>query len=134
MTTTAAEVLRRYCDAMEVGTEGCIAQMAEDIVFHSPCVPPPIPKLFVGRDSVAQVFEVLFTKLFKEYRWDKLEILGTEDPAIAVAKATSKVVLLDGRDYSNDYAFWCRVKDGKIVEHIEYMDGYRAAAAFEGLL
>ena len=133
MGDTAVEVMRRYCAAMEVGPEGCIAEMAPNIVLHTPCIPPPIPKVLTGREAVAATFDYLYTKLFKQFRWLELNVLATADPTIAVARAKSDIILQDGRSYSNDYCFWARIENGKIVEKHEFMDGFRVVAALEGL-
>ncbi|CAN5393212.1 hypothetical protein BH10PSE12_BH10PSE12_13400 [soil metagenome] len=130
---TAADVLRAYCAEMEKGADGCIALMAPDIVIYTPCIPAPIPKSIHGRDAVAATFQALFGQLFGTFRWASLEVHGTDDPEVAVALAKSQVVLKDGRDYANDYMFWSRVRDGKIVEQHEYMDGERAGAAMQGM-
>ncbi len=134
MAYTAADILREYCAEIEaVAVDRVMRYMAPEIVFRTPAAPAPMPRELIGFDAVHSALGLAFTKMFKEFRWSKLEIHETDDPNVAVALASSRVKLVSGGDYSNDYMMLSRIKDGKIVEHYEFFDGARAAAATAGL-
>src|ERR1700693_3171689 len=100
MSDKPIDVVRRYVDGMEAGLEECMAEMSDDIHLISPCVPEPVPKEFRGIASVRAVFEILFTTLFKEFRWTRKEIYATDDPSVVVALLTSNVILRNDRPYT----------------------------------
>ena len=55
-----------------------------------------------------------------------IDLLVADDNAVAVETAgTGK--LLDGRDYDNRYAWFFRLKDGRITEIHEYLDSLYVA-------
>lgn len=128
------DVLLQYCEAMQIGAEPCLALMAEDIVFHAPCVPAPIPKDLQGLEAVAGAYRLLFAKFFKDFKWSGEVFSAREDDEVAIALMKSDVELMDGRRYANDYTVLVRVRDGKIREHYEFFDTARAAEGFAGLL
>ena len=130
---TPKEVLARYCKAMEIGADECIALMHDDIVVYAPCVPAPVPKAMIGLDVVGGAYRMLFARLFKQFRWSG-EIFATDNPEVAVARMSSQIELMDGRQYTNEYTLLSRVRNGKIYEHYEFFDTGRAAEAFADLL
>lgn len=130
---TPKAVLARYIKAMEIGADACLELMHKDIILHAPCVPVPVPKIMTGLETVTGVYQLMFTRVFKQFRWNG-EIFATDNPEVAMALMTSQVVLMDGRSYSNEYTIISRVRDGKIYEHYEFFDTGRASEAFAGLL
>ena len=130
---TPKEILTRYCKAMEIGADECIALMHDDIVLYAPCVPAPVPKTMTGLEAVGGAYKMLFARLFKQFRWSG-EIFATDNPEVAVARMSSRVELMDGRQYANEYMLLSRVRDGKLCEHHEFFDSERATEAFGDLL
>lgn len=118
---------------METSAEACIRLMDENITFHAPCVPAPVPRSMSGIEAVAGAYRMLFALVFKSFCWSG-EVLATEDPEVAIALMNSRVEVMDGRVYSNDYAVVSRVRNGKICEHTEFFDTTRASEAFAGLI
>lgn len=130
---TPKGVLTRYIKAMEIGANACLELMDKDIIFHAPCVPVPVPKIMTGIETVTGVYQLMFARVFKEFRWTG-EIFATDKPDVAMALMASKVVLMDGRSYGNEYTIISRVRNGKIYEHYEFFDTGRAGEAFAGLV
>ena len=127
----AADILTGYCAELETGDAGALEQLALDVVFHSPCMQPPAPKMMTGLATVeTSAFNRILTHFFKEFRWTKLEVNAGADPALAFAPASSRIVQMNGKIYKNDYTLFSHVKNGKISEHYKFFDAVRATVAF----
>lgn len=129
---TAKEILEQYCAAMEKGADECMALMADDVVLRAPTMAPPIPQEVRGLAQVRPLYEMLFAQVFDEFRWT-YQVYATDDDEVAFATAASTPKLRNGLPYKQDYAIYSRVKDGKIVEHTEFMDSNRFQKASVGL-
>lgn len=127
----AADLLGQYLAAIaRSDVTAATSLFSDDVVLHTPCMPEPTPKVMTGRAAITPVLQYVFGAVFKKFTWTELEIHTTDDPNLAFALAKSHVELQDGRIYSNDYAIYARVRDGKIVEETEFFDTTRAAKAF----
>lgn len=132
-TSTAAELLGRYVAALaRKDIDDVVALFADDIMLETPCMPEPAPRRMVGRAQIAPLFQSTFSKVFKVFSWDAIEVHASDDPQLAFAVGKCNVELSDGRNYRNDVAIHVRVRDGRIVMLCEFFDTTRAARAFEG--
>lgn len=130
MTRSALEVVNAYLDGIKAKDVNAImATLADDCQFYTPCVPPPTPKLLSGIDQIRPVFVYLFETAFQEFRFDRLDVYETSDPTFVAVHAHSNVTLAGNKPYSNDYAYFGRVRDGLIVEFWEFFDTTRASVA-----
>ena len=133
LTPPAAELLNRYVTALARNdVDAIVALFADDIVLDTPCIPEPAPRQIAGRDQIAPVFQWTFSKVFKVFAWDEIEVHASDDPQLAFAVGKANVELHDGRNYRNDVAIHVRARDGRIVKLCEFFDTTRAAKAFEG--
>ena len=130
----AVVAFRRLFDAVQrMDREACVKAFAKDGVMHTPCLPSAFPRVRTGSQDLAQVYDFLFTAVFKSFAWVELEVHATDDPSLAFARARSRAELTDGRTYSNEYACYARVRDGLITEYTEFFDTERAIEAFKHL-
>ena len=111
---------------METGPEGCLELMADDVKY----VLVGLMELN-GIEEARAAFSASAGKMFKKFRWVRLDIYSTNDPDVATARASNMVELWNGETYSNEYMFWTRIADGKIVEQNEFLDQNRATAAMK---
>lgn len=131
MSRSALDVINHYLDGIKtLDLEKCMSTLSEDCKFHSPCVPPPTPHLLDGMAMIRPVFEYLFGAAFKQFKFTRLDVhQSADDPNYISVHAASEVLLGNGKTYGNDYAYFARVRDGKIVEFWEFFDTTRAVAA-----
>lgn len=122
--TTAAAILRKFCTEIEKGPQGCIDLMAPDVSYTLIGF-----QQLNGKEEVRAAFEMSFQKMFKKFKWTRLDVYSTNDESVAIARNSSEVELWGGHEYRNEYLIWCRVKDGLIVEQNEFLDGGKATAA-----
>jgi len=133
--TESLEIARRLTDAfVRSDYRAAIDLMAPDIVHSAPCVPPGVPKVMHGHAEVEPVLKMFFSQVVKTYSYEELELHPTDDPELVVGRGKSKIILRSGRAYSNEYAYFFRVRGGKIKEFTEFFDTTRAAEAFAGVV
>jgi len=130
MTTKSTDVLNSYLDAIvRCDTNACLDLFAEQAVVNMPLLPEGMPSRIVGKENFAPLFGALFGKI-ASLEWVRRDVNATDDPQVAVARSESNAVLKSGKPYSNTYAIFVRVVDGKIVETNEYFSAEKAAAIF----
>jgi len=130
--TSAVDLLQEWCAGLARGdVEGCLGLLADDVVVHAPFVPELIPRLMEGRDVFADAFRFV-GGLFALFRWTALDLHAGADEGCAFGIGSSEITLVDGRPYTQDYAFMVGAAGGRIVEYHEYMDPIRAQAALSG--
>ena len=124
-----AEVLESMCAAFErLEVDAFIALLDENAQAYFPYLPDPYPKEARGREEIAAIF-TLVDQLFAEFAFTKREPIPASDPELLIVRASSKGTLKNGDGYTNDYVFFIRVRDGKIIEYREYFDTTRLLAA-----
>ena len=112
---------------------GASELFAADAVQLVPFAPTGVPTRIAGPGAVKQGFDGL-PKMFSSIKYSNVVVLDTSDPEVAVAFAHADATLVNGQSYDQDYVFYARVRDGKIVEYREYMDPQRAARAISLLM
>lgn len=130
---TAVDLLRSWLQHIEgLEVDACIDLLADDAVMLVPLAPEGLPRRTEGKPQIEQLLG-LVGQMFRDFRFADVEVHGTDDPELAVATARSEIVLTNGDDYTQDYVFFVRARDGRIVGYTEYMDPVRARAAVAAL-
>lgn len=100
--------------------EGLFALFADDVVYDLKGS-TPVSGCYRGKQSIAEDFFIPWRRQIDG------DLVVTVDTLIAegdrvVALGRGKATTVHGLPYDNDYAFVFRVRDGKIVEVLEYLD------------
>jgi ketosteroid isomerase-like protein len=132
--TNTIEVFKSMTAALSrLDFDAIFSLIADDIEGYFPYLPDPYPKRTRGRAEFESVFAFPSTVL-TEFSWTSMEILTTEQPpGVVVARASSVGTLRNGASYSNDYVFFVRTVDPKLVEYREYFDVARLLLAIAAL-
>lgn len=105
---------------------------AEDGVQEMPFSPPGFPRRLEGREAIGNQYRSL-PENYRGMRFPR-EILAMEDPARFVVRYTGSIELKAGGRYDNRYVGLFTLRDGKVVEFVEYFDPIILRDAFgEGL-
>lgn len=100
--------------------EGMFALFADDVVYDLKGT-TPVSGTYRGKQSIAEDF---FIPWRRQIDGDLIvtvdELIGEGDRVVALGRGKAQTVF--GMSYDNDYAFVFRVRQGKIVEVIEYLD------------
>jgi ketosteroid isomerase-like protein len=87
-------------------------------------------RAFKGKEAVhRELVRPLFANFATEYRNHAQEIIAEGDRIVVLARGQVKTVR--GEDYNNSYCFVIRMRDGKMVELVEYMDTALAESRLE---
>lgn len=109
-----------------------LAVWTEDGVQEMPFSPPGFPRRLEGREAIANQYRSL-PESYRGMRFPR-EILAMEDPARFVVRYTGSIELKAGGRYDNSYVGLFTLRDGKVVEFVEYFDPIILRDAFgEGL-
>ena len=131
----SVDSLRRLFDAVQrMDTEACVAAFTEQGVMHTPCLPSTFPRTRRGAADLREVYNFLFTIVFKSFAWIDLELHATDQPNFVFARSRSTAELTDGRIYSNEYACFALIEGGLVREYTEFFDTERAIEAFKHLV
>jgi uncharacterized protein len=127
--SAARELVLAWLEAMPQGEFAPLAdRIAEDFVLRLPFAPPGVPSEFRGRE-VAQAALGGAARGRSPLVFSKLTLLATEDPDLYVASAEASATMASGKPYRNSYAIFVRLRDGKIAEHVEYLNPLAVMAA-----
>ena len=130
MTRTDIIVLASdWLDHMPQGDfEGFCGVVAEDFVLRLPFVPPGVPTEFRGRAAAQAVLKASAQGRGPLVFSDKV-ILRTEDPELIVCTANAETTMASGKPYRNSYVIFVRIRDGVVIEHVEYLNPLAVMAA-----
>lgn len=99
---------------------GAFALFADDVVYHLKGT-TPVSGTYRGLKSIVEDF---FTPWRQQIDGDLVvtvdELIGEGERVVALGRGKAKTI--HGLPYDNDYAFVFRVRDGRIVEVLEYLD------------
>ena len=117
---------------LEVMPEGRFAdfsgEIAEDFVLRLPFPPPGVPSEFVGRETVrtllAQTAQGRSPLVFHD-----IATLRTEDPELFLTTCKGQATMNSGKPYRNQYVILTRIRDGVVLEHVEYLNPLAVMAA-----
>lgn len=100
--------------------EGLFALFADEVVYDLKGT-TPVSGRYRGKQSIAEDF---FIPWRRQIDGDLIvtveELIGEGERVVALGRGKAKTVF--DVPYDNDYAFVFRVRQGKIVEVIEYLD------------
>lgn len=125
------DFLRKFIELTATGKDDIWGPMlAEDVEFIRPFLPPGMPKTIKGRSEWVSFVRDAF-KVIKEFRWLDLDLHGTDEPDVVYGTSKSRVDLLDGRFYENEYVYIVKFGDGLIKKYTEYLDPLEVLKAFD---
>ena len=102
--------------------------VAEDFVLRLPFVPPGVPNAFEGRETAQAVLKASAQNRTPLVFTDKV-IRRTDDPELALTTARAEATMANGNPYRNEYVMLTRIRDGVVIEHIEYLNPLAVMAA-----
>ncbi len=119
--TNEKRIVQQWFDCVAKNDgEGLFALFADDVVYHLKGS-TPVSGTYRGKQSIAEDF---FIPWRRQIDGDLVvtvdELIGEGERVVALGRGKAKTVF--GLPYDNDYAFVFRVRDGRIVEVIEYLD------------
>ena len=133
MSTPESESLdlaRRWLAALaEANFSGWPSLVADDVRMRFPFAPPGMPDGCEGRASCQALIQAFFAGI-ASFTWDDLQLHPAAEDGLLFATARSRVVLLTGKHYGNEYCFMMRFRDRKLSEYREYFNPLPAIAAF----
>jgi ketosteroid isomerase-like protein len=116
------KLIREWLDLVSSGpAERWPTFAADDVVIRLPFAPPGVASELRGRAHAIEALGDLW-KAKKSFAWHDVVIRRTDDPGLFVTTARSEAVLMSGQHYANDYVILTRLRDGKVVEHVEYFN------------
>ena len=120
--TDNVKLLREWLDIVATGpAEAWPARVDEDVVIRLPFAPPGVPNELRGRAQAVAALSATWEKK-ERFDWHDVVIRRTEDPELLVATARSEAVMLSGQRYANNYVILTRIRNGKVIEHVEYFN------------
>jgi ketosteroid isomerase-like protein len=125
------ELARQWLEIMPEGAfDRLPGKIAPHFVLRLPFAPPGVPQEFAGRDVAQQALSGS-AKSRSPLVFEGLELLATGDPELFVATASGEATMASGKVYRNSYVIFVRIRDGQVIEHIEYMNPLNIIAAYE---
>ena len=95
--------------------------VAEDFVLRLPFVPAGVPCEFKGRET-ARAALAGSAKGRSKLAFSDVRILRTEDPDLVITTADAEAVMESGKPYRNSYVMLTRIRNGVVLEHVEYLN------------
>lgn len=130
MLAKPVEMLRQYLDAVRSrDIETILGLFDDEAVVNAPMMPEGAPQSMRGRQAFEPAFRAILGR-FSDFSWTYTTLNATDDSELAVARCGAKAVLVNGREYTNDYCIFVRSKNNKLIESTEYFDPVRAAGVF----
>ena len=125
------ELVRTWLEIMPDGRfEQLPEQVSPELILRLPFAPPGVPAEFCGRDVVARALSGS-ARNRSPLAFTNVVLLETNDPELFVATANGQAIMASGKTYRNSYVIFVRIRDGMVVEHIEYMNPLNIIAAYE---
>ncbi len=87
----------------------------------------PWSRTYSGKAAVLALLRELGSRLATRYRAEATLVLADGEHVVVAANGSATTI--DGRRYDNQYCFLYRLRDGAIVEVIEYLDTQLVVAA-----
>lgn len=106
--------------------------IAIDVHVETPFAAKGSPSSFDGIEEVQVRFGLARSGMMMLEFYD-IEILATEDPARWVVTCRSRGEFAGGVTYQNKYSWYFRLKDGLIVEWIEFYDPQEIVAVQDAI-
>jgi ketosteroid isomerase-like protein len=130
MARREVESAQQYLEAVaRLDVPAVMALWSETPVIHTPLIPDGDHQHIVGRESLERAYLGILGS-FERYEWLKVLYHTTDDPTLVIVQSSSRGDLRNGREYRNDYVFFLRILNDKIVEATEYFSPISAALIF----
>lgn len=118
----ALDLLREFLDILPEGRfDEFSGQIAEDFALRLPYPPPGVPGEFLGREVVRERLQST-AKGRSPIVFSDLVLRRTDNPELFVTTGKGQATMNNGKDYRNSYVMFTRIKDGVVLEHIEYLN------------
>jgi hypothetical protein len=127
---TAVELMRAWLEVFAEGDfDAFPGEVSADFVLRLPFVPPGVTGEIRGREAVQQALRATGKRRSKLVFQD-VEIRRTEDPELLVTTARAEARMASGRIYRNEYVMLTRIRDGMVLEHVEYLNPLAVMESF----
>ena len=134
-TRSTTEGARHWLDVLARGaTAEWDGLVSPEFSMHAPLMPGEAETPTEGIDSNRARVEALW-QAWESFTFSDVDIHAAADDANLVfvtARSTAQTVW--GAPYANRYFIRLRFRDGKLLEHLEFMDPRPVLAAFDGHL
>lgn len=120
--TDIVQLTRAWLEAFPEGDfDAFPGEVAADFVLRLPFVPAGVPNEFVGREATQAALAGSAQNRGKLVFSDVV-IRRTEDPELVLTTASGEARMNNGRIYRNEYIMLTRIRDGTVLEHVEYLN------------
>jgi ketosteroid isomerase-like protein len=102
--------------------------IADDFVLRLPFVPEGIPSEFRGRET-ARAALAGSARNRSPLVLSDLVIRATDDAELVLVTARGEATMASGKPYRNEYVILIRIREGTVMEHIEYLNPLAIMAA-----
>jgi ketosteroid isomerase-like protein len=124
-------LLREFLDCLPEGRfDAFSGKIAEDFALRLPYPPPGVPGEFVGREVVRERLATT-AKGRSPIQFSDLVLRRTDDPELFVTTGKGQARMNNGKDYRNSYVMFTRIRDGVVLEHIEYLNPLAVMAVMD---
>jgi ketosteroid isomerase-like protein len=128
--TDAVQLVREWLTVVASGpAEAWVSKAAKDIVIRLPFAPPGVPVELRGSEAIDSLRPTWQATM--QFRWHEVLIRKTEDRELFLTTARSEVTLQSGQRYANSYIMLTRLRQGLVLEHVEYFNPLPVMAAFQ---
>lgn len=126
-------VMREWLELAAKGpAEAWAGRVARDVKIRLPFAPPGVETELDGFDAAVAGLSVAWDAK-QSFEWRDVVIRRTDDPDLVVTTARTEALLRTGRRYANSYVMLTRIRDGLVVEHVEYFNPLAVLEAYGGL-
>lgn len=127
---TNVEAVDRFLDLLTAhDIAAATAMFAEDAEMVAPFSPPPLPPGGQGRETIAELFGMIFSGYGRAEFLDR-RIVATADPDVVVARWRTDIeVLASGDRYRSEVIAVVELRHGRFTRFTEYFnpDALRSA-------
>lgn len=117
-----AELARAWLNTFAEGDfDAFPGEVSPDLTLRLPFLPAGMPGEFKGRETVRAVLAASAERRSK-LEFEDVLILRTEDPELVLITAKAHALMDSGREYRNEYVMLTRIRDGVVLEHVEYLN------------
>ena len=115
-------LLREWLEILPEGRfDEFSGQIAENFALRLPYPPPGVPGEFLGREIVRERLQTT-AKGRSPIIFSDLVLRRTDDPELFVTTGKGQATMNSGKVYRNSYVMFTRIRDGMVLEHVEYLN------------
>lgn len=133
--SSSTQTAQRWLDVLAGGAVGEWDDLVDnEFSMHAPLMPGEADTPTVGREPNRARVGALW-QAWEAFAFTDTDIhAAADDPDLVFVTARSEAKTVWGAPYANRYFIRLRFRDGKVLEHLEFMDPRPILAAFEGHL